>query len=358
MNSQTNVPQGLKTRERFAACSARLPSAPLRVFEKSCPPSRSTWGDPWGGLKKLGAILGLGVLVVQLTGFQGCGGVKTTEKLSPEKILPLQTATLEELVAKLNQQHGAVRSINAEAEVMPTTGSAYSGVIEEYRDVKTFVLAQREYNATDNPRQAESERIRMIGQAPIVRKTVFDMTADRREFRIHLPTKNKFIVGPTELERRSEKPIENLRPQHLVEALFIPGPWPNTPHLLEENEFDGLRYYGVSEVILDAAGQTILNRKWWFERSGLELVRVQRFGTKGELVSDVRYADWREESGVRYPHQIELARPQDDYRLTLRFKKMTLNQPVAPEKFVLEKPEGAELVEVKAKSEKEAAAKP
>jgi hypothetical protein len=220
------------------------------------------------------------------------------------------------------------------------------------------VLAQREYQATDDPREDSVYHLRLIGQAPIVRKTVFDMVAGAREFRIYLPTKNKFIIGPATLERRSEKPIENLRPQHLVEALFIPAPWAKTPHLLEENEFGGLRYYAVSEVILDDAGQTILHRKWWFERSGLELVRVQRFGTKGELVSDVRYADWREESGVRYPHQIELARPQDDYRLTLRFKKMTLNQPVAPDKFVLEKPEGAELVEVKAKTDKEAAAKP
>ena len=76
---------------------------------------------------------------------------------------------------------------------------------------------------------------------------------------------------------------------------------------------------------------------------------MQRFGPKGELVSDVRYDDWRDESGVLYPHQIELVRPQDDYRLTLRFKKLTLNQPLSADKFQLEKPEGAELVEVKAK---------
>ncbi|MCI0403776.1 MAG: DUF4292 domain-containing protein [Acidobacteria bacterium] len=287
--------------------------------------------------------------MVQLTGFQGCGGVKTTEKLSPEKILPLQTATLEELVAKLNQQHGAVRSINAEAEVMPTTGSAYSGVIEEYRDVKTFVLAQREYNATDNPRQAESERIRMIGQAPIVRKTVFDMTADRREFRIHLPTKNKFIVGPTELERRSEKPIENLRPQHLMEALFFPAPWSDTPLLLEENEFGGRRYYAVSEVVLGERGAMTLHRKWWFDRSDLRLARAQRFAAGGELLADIHYSEWREVDGAPFPHRIEVARPHDDYRLVLQFKKVALNQPLEPKQFVLEKPEGAELVEVKDK---------
>jgi hypothetical protein len=299
-------------------------------------------------MKKAAVVAGLGVLVVQLTGFQGCGKVKQTKKLEQ---VPLQTATLQELVAKLNELHSAVRSINAEAELVPTTGSAYSGVIEEYHDVKTFVLAQREYNATDNPREAESEKIRMIGQAPIVRKTVFDMTADAREFRIHLPTKNKFIVGPAELERRSEKPIENLRPQHLLEALFVAAPWTDTPVLLEENEFEGKRYYGISEVVLNDRGEMTLNRKWWFDRSDLSLARAQRFAAGGALVSDIRYAEWREVDGTPFPHRIELVRPQDDYRLALVFKKVALNQRLEPKQFVLEKPEGAELVEVEEKAE-------
>lgn len=299
-----------------------------------------------GAVKKLALVAGLGVLVVQLTGFQGCGKVKKTKTL-PQA--PLKTATLEELAARLHNQHDAITSLNAEAELVPTTGSAYSGVIEEYHDVRTFVLAQREYSATDNPREAEAEKIRMIGQAPIVRKTIFDMTADSREFRIHLPTKNKFIVGPAELERRSEKPIENLRPQHLLEALFIAAPWTDTPLLLEENEFAGRRYYIVSEVVLGEGGRLELHRKWWFDRSDLALVRTQRFAPGGELVSDVHYSEWRDVSGTAFPHRIELVRPHDDYRLALEFKKIALNQPLEPKQFVLEKPDSAELVEVKDK---------
>lgn len=295
-------------------------------------------------LKKAAVVAGLGVLVVQLSGFQGCGTVKKTKTQAQ---VPQQTATLPELVARLNELHGAVRSLNGEAELMPTTGSAYSGVIEEYRDVKTFVLAQREYNATDNPREAETEKIRMIGQAPIVRKTVFDMTADAREFRIHLPTKNKFIVGPAELERRSEKPIENLRPQHLLEALFIPAPWKDAPVLLEENEFEGTRYYAVTEVALEKKGGVTLHRKWWFDRRDLSLARAQRFGPGGELVADIHYSDWRDAGGAAFPHHIEVVRPHDDYRLALEFKKVAVNQTLEPKQFVLEKPDSAELVEVK-----------
>ena len=48
----------------------------------------------------------------------------------------------------------------------PTAGSEYSGVIQEYHEVKAFVLVRRPAD------------IRMIGQAPVIGKTIFDMTSD------------------------------------------------------------------------------------------------------------------------------------------------------------------------------------
>ena len=53
-------------------------------------------------------------------------------------------------------------------ELKTTTGSAYNGVINEYHEVKAFVLAAR------------PSFIRMIGQVPVVGKTIFDMTSDGR----------------------------------------------------------------------------------------------------------------------------------------------------------------------------------
>ena len=274
-------------------------------------------------------------------------GVKKTKRLPPERILPLQTATLEELVARLEEQAEAVTTINAVTELVPTTGSAYSGVIEQYHDVRAFVLARRRAGNAGDPGAASGPRqqIRLIGQAPVVRKNIFDMVADEETFHIFIPPRNKFIEGRNNLTRRSKKPIENLRPQHLFEAVFPAAPWPNTPHLLEENEFAGQRYYAVSEIVLADSGRMTLHRKWWFERSRLELVRVQRFDSEGHLIADVHYGDWRETAGgVPYPYEIELVRPQEDYRLKLLIKELTLNQPIEEKKFHLERPAGVELV--------------
>lgn len=295
-------------------------------------------------------VLGL-LIALSLLGLAGCGvvDVKKTERLPPEKIPPLRTATLQELTRQLEEQRDSVRSLNAVAELVPSTGSAYSGVIEEYHDVRAFILAVRagvEGASADPAAGYSSRQVRMIGQAPVVRKTIFDMVADDDRFRVFIPSKSKFIVGPNEVIHRSQNPIENLRPQHLFDALFLEAPYGDTPLLLEENEFGGRRFYALSEVVLGETGQFLLNRKWWFERSQLHLVRVQHFDEGGRLVADIHYADWLASNAAPYPTQIELVRPQEDYRLKLLIKELTLNEAIAADKFVLEQPEGTELLDL------------
>lgn len=290
--------------------------------------------------------LAVALFALPLLGAGSCG-VKQTERLPAQEVIPLQTATLEELVARLQQQADSVTSLNAETELRPSTGSAYSGVIEKYHDVKAFILAERRSTAADGA----GRHIRLIGQAPIVRKNIFDMVADDERFRIYIPTKNKFIVGPTRLERRSDNPIENLRPQHLFSALFPQAPQPGAHTLREENEWGGQRYYGVTEILRTGDGELTFHRRWWFERTQLRLVRLQEYDAQGRLLADIHYSDWREVAGVPFPHQIELVRPHDDYRLKVIVKELALNEPLPPERFQLERPQGVELVELEEESE-------
>ncbi len=287
-------------------------------------------------------------------------GVKDVTVLPPERVLPLLEASLEDLLARVEEQSQAIRSVNARAELLASTGSAYSGVIEQYRDVRAFVLAQRGAPETANsPAAAPTPpaSIRLIGQAPVVRKNVFDMVADDTEFRIYIPPKNKFIVGRTEAERVSEKPIENLRPQHLFEAFLLPPP-ARALHALEENEIEGTRYYVVSEIAVAGERASVL-RKWWFRRTNLALARVQRFGPRGELASDIHYDVWTQHGRLRYPHWIKFVRPQEDYQLEFRFDRVELNSDLGSDRFRLEQPEGTELVDLtRPAEEKPPASKP
>src|SRR5437667_9878261 len=131
-------------------------------------------------------------------------------QIPPSERPVAKDATREELLDAYNAIARNMKTMDATVELKPTAGSKYSGVIDEYHQVKAFLLAER------------PSEIRVIGQAPVLGKTVFDMPSDGDAFRVSIPTKNKFLVGSVANERNSSKPIENLRPQHLLDALLWP----------------------------------------------------------------------------------------------------------------------------------------
>ena len=282
---------------------------------------------------------------------------KTVVKPSQTPAL-LQTAAKGQLVESYNLQAQAIRSLNAGVSMKLTAGSAYSGVIEQYHEVNGFILAARPAS------------IRVIGQAPVVGKNIFDMVSDGSTFSIYIPSKNKYIVGPADLERRAEKPIENLRPQHLVDALFWPAITDQTPVLFEQASEGATRYYILTvvrpETSKPAAGSgdagsaapsqqgslqhPISNweiaQKIWFDRTDLRVSRIENFGSVGNVASDVAFGNWQATGATSYPWQINVTRPGDDYQLQITIKKLTVNEPIAPDRFSLPQPPGTDLVHV------------
>jgi len=264
-------------------------------------------------------------------------------------------ATREELLASYNAVARNTKTLNATVELKPTAGSKYSGVIEEYHEVKAFLLAER------------PAEVRMIGQAPVIGKTVFDMASDGDTFRVSIPTKNKFLVGSVAGERNSAKPIENLRPQHLLNALLWPEIRKEEAVTMRECNNEQGRYYVLT--VLRRGYQLDVLREIWFDRANLQVARIQTFGPKGTLLSDVSFADWEPLDGsataqssasaastssapaptsavTSFPRAILIDRPHDDYKLELQVAKVALNEEIPADRFKLEQPAGAELVHV------------
>jgi len=286
-------------------------------------------------MRRVWTCLGL----TTLTAFAGCGGrVSHDTRLAPAQIAVAKDATREELIEKFNAQASAAKSINATVELQPTAGSRYSGLIQEYHQVKAFLLAERPAN------------IRMIGQAPVISKTIFDMTSDGATFRVSLPTKNKFLVGDVAVERNSAKPLENLRPQHLFDALLWPEIVKGEAVLIEEFNDETARYYVLT--VLRGGYTTEIRRKIWFDRADLNVARMQNYGPKGALLSDIRYWDWQPTgdpsaaSTSSYPRQIRIDRPHDDYKIELQITKLALNEDLSADRFQLAQPPNSELVKV------------
>jgi outer membrane lipoprotein-sorting protein len=255
---------------------------------------------------------------------------------------PAREASLAKLVAGLNARSQSVRTMTATVDLEPAAGSIYSGVIKEYHDVKGFILVEK------------PALIRVLGQAPVVRTDIFDMVSNGEEFRLYIPPKQKFIVGKTSFRRPAKNSLENLRPQHILEALLIPGL--DTEHekcILEEAEEGGRRFYVVDIVALGADGELRLQRKAWFDRANLELARMQFYESDGLYVEDVHYSDFQDFQGTTYPSHIQVARPIEDYRLSITILKATFNQPIEAEKFILNQPPGTQLVDLTAKAQQE-----
>jgi outer membrane lipoprotein-sorting protein len=271
----------------------------------------------------------------------GCAASHTTVVKPAGPPAQLQSATKQELIARYNEQAGAITSLNGTVTMTLTAGSAYTGVIKQYHEIKAFILAQK------------PSSIRVIGQAPVVGTNIFDMESDGETFRIFIPSQNKFLTGPANLERPSAKPIENLRPQHIIGAIFWEPIPSQTPILLEEAADGASRYYALTVVRrTGGSGSDAPDADWeiaqriWFDRADLSVARRQTYDPGGKVASDVRYGGWDKFEAVRYPRQIALTRPSNDYKLEIGITKAAFNETIPPDRFVLLQAPGAELVNV------------
>src|SRR5437763_16775191 len=229
-------------------------------------------------MRRVKTCLVLATLAAISCGCAARNGVKGHTELPPRQRPVAKDATREELLEAYNRIALGTKSLNATLELKPTAGSKYSGVIDEYHEVKAFLLAAR-------PAQ-----IRVIGQAPVIGTTVFDMASDGDTFRVSIPPKNKFLVGAVAVERASSKPIENLRPQHLLDALLWPEVRKEEAVTMREFNNEQGRYYVLT--VLRGGYQLEVLREIWFDRANLQVARIQTFGPKGTLLSDASFSDW------------------------------------------------------------------
>src|ERR1700692_4843883 len=122
---------------------------------------------------------------------------------------PLLTADKERLIKEIADQYAAIQTLNATVDMAPALGTANKGKITEYKDVRAYILFRK------------PSSIRIIGLYPVVRNKAFDMVSDGTDFKLYIPAQNRFLVGRNELEKPSANKLENLRPQHFLEALIV-----------------------------------------------------------------------------------------------------------------------------------------
>src|SRR5258708_15635177 len=195
--------------------------------------------------------------------------------------------------------------------------------------------------------------LRMIGLFPIVRNRAFDMVSDGHDFKLWIPTKNRFVVGRNDvMSPNATQPLENLRPQIIYDALLLHEIGTGDTAVLENGTETVSDEKGrksevpvyVIDVIRSRGDDSWLSRKIIFSRTDLRPNRQLIYDEAENIVTDARYTDYKDYDGVNFPSRIEIKRPDEEYDITLTILKPGLNQPLADDKFVLEQPAGAQVI--------------
>lgn len=254
---------------------------------------------------------------------------------------PLKTASQEQLIDYVNTEAAKIHSMQATVDIDASAGDVKNGRITDYKEIRGYVLARK------------PAMLRMKGLMPLVRNTAFDMVSDGRDFKVWIPTKNKFFVGSDLSDNYDPtKRLENMRPQYIYDALLIPEVASDEIAVLEngyETVLDAKKHrveqpnYELA-VIRKGPQGWYLSRRIEFSRSDLLPHRQRVYDQQGNVATDAHYHDYKDYSGVSFPSSIQIERPREDYDITLNMVKVEINKPLTDDQFALEQPPGADVV--------------
>jgi hypothetical protein len=243
---------------------------------------------------------------------------------------PLLTATKEELIQRVHDTFDPIQSFLMRADLSPSVTNASKGAAMDYATVGAYILFRK------------PDDIRVIGQDPVLHSTIFDMVSTGMEFHVYIPRGNRFLVGSNDMPGTSKNKLENLRPAAFLTALMIYPPDPATNVTLLENDTgDGKAIY-ILLIAQREGDQFLLRRNVYFARDTLQITRQKTFDASGAIFSDTEYSDWKPySSGIVFPAEIDIRRPQDDYEVQLEISSLEVNTAqVTPDKFILNQPPG------------------
>ena len=323
----------------------------------------------------------------------GCSRFYKSKVTVPPLLSPLKEAAPGELIEVVNRM-AQVNSLRGKIDIQFLDNSfAPCGVTEKYRTAEGDVILQR------------SGQIYLVINGPFSVK-IAEMTSDGERFRVAVlqgdDKYRRFLKGTNmaayqrldageevdcgkgdqkktaQMQQRAASAFSGLRPQHFTDALLVRPvnagatadaklTYVRSESFAEDidtrpNAKKGARvvrgYYILDEIAPESEGRARLLRRFWFDRFGeITLARLQTFGERGELTTDVIYRNpqnFGEETKYTLPADIEITRPQDRYSLKISYQvpeAVKVDQPWPPDVFVLENKSNLPEVDLDAKKQ-------
>lgn len=254
----------------------------------------------------------------------------------------LRESTQQGLIDSINQQAAAIHTLKATVDIDSAAGGIKKGTQTQYKEIRGYVLARKPGD------------LHMIGLMPFVRTKAFDMVSDGQAFKLSIPPKNKFVIGQNEVMiPSSDQPFENVRPQNIYDALLIKHIDQETEIAVLENGYETLhdaKGHRILQddyilVVIKGSGDSArLARKIIIDRTDLKPHEQVIYGDDGKVATDAKYAEYKDYDGISFPSRIEIYRPQEEVDLTLNMLKTEINVLLKDDQFVLEQPDGAQVI--------------
>ncbi len=216
-----------------------------------------------------------------------------------------------------------------------SVGNLFGGEVKDYATISGVLL----YRKPDD--------IRILGQDPLIHSTIFDMVSTGNDFRLSIPSRNRFIEGSNNSRGVSSNKLENLRPAAFLTSLLIYPP-ENADLTMLEDDTDESKSVYILFVVRREGDQFVLLRNVYFDRYTLQISRQKTFDPSGGTLSETKYFGWKDYRGIPFASNIDIRRPQDGYEVTLATQSVTFNAPeMNAARFILEQPAGADVEQLK-----------
>lgn len=298
--------------------------------------------------RRAAAAVLMAALPMLLVSTTGCVSLVTSKRklLTPVAPSSVQSATPDELVARLNDQWNKFQSLTATVDVRASHLKTQEGIATDYPSFRANLLLRK------------PGALRVLGHTPLIQTTMFDMASDGTRFTLVIPNESLVYKGLNASKGNSPKWYENLRPDPLFNSMVVRG--------LERDDL----YSVISESVTEedsASKHLMLHPEYVLnivrrkpdsqELFPIRIVRFHRedllpceqdlYDEKGVLTTQVLYGAYREFEGVQYPGTITLKVPQNEYQLVMTVERVSANPALTDDQFQVAIPEAAAVKDLK-----------
>lgn len=250
------------------------------------------------------------------------------------------TASLDQVLNRVDAQYNAIHSTTAYVQIVVSTGGALQGQVKDSLAFSGYIIL------------GKPDNIRVILKVPLLGSQAFDMVSDGSVFKILIPPKSCALTGTDHTEGQAQKGLYSLRPSFILDSMLIHGlstgqivsrtqdirviENPRKKNdLIEEPDYD-------VEFLSQPTGLTARTlRVLHISRADLRPYRQDIYDAEGHVVTQAFYSDYQRFGTIDFPSKIVIQRPLDELGLTITLTKgTTFNKELPDDEFKLDIPDG------------------